>query len=376
MIDIVLRAFFDVISVFIPVKNKILFASFGGRNFDDSPRALFQEMRARNEFGDYEFVWAFREPEKWEIEGARRVKIDTPRFFYELLSSRIWISNSGIDRGLELHKKKHISVETWHGCPLKKICGEENRGGVLNENYLRPLDATTIRCAQSAYDRDIFSRVFNADPKCFLLTDLPRNDELTRCTDRDIAAIKSRLGVPAGKKLILYMPTYREYWIDQDSNIYMKSLINIEKWKNTLGSEYMLLVRAHYAVSKALQIENDDFCINVSDYPKVNELYEIADVLISDYSSAFFDYSILGRPMLCYASDYEEYNEQRGLYVDLQEVLPCPVDHDEDTLLDRLKTLDYAAFSDRTKRFSEIYTPCAGQATQSVVSEILKRASG
>ena len=67
-----------------------------------------------------------------DIPRGRKVKIDTLRFFYELLSSKIWISNTGLDRNIGLSKKKVISIETWRGCPFKKICSEENENSTQN----------------------------------------------------------------------------------------------------------------------------------------------------------------------------------------------------------------------------------------------------
>lgn len=368
-----LRTFFNILSIVIPKKKKIIFSSFGGRNFDDSPYALFKEMRCNKAFKDYEFLWAFVDTNKYNVTNIKKIKIDSIRFFYELLSSKIWISNTSIDRGIGLNKKGRIAVETWHGTPLKKIGGEENRGGVLNNNLLRKKDTSTIRCAQSDYDLNIFARVFNADKSCFLLSDLPRNDDLVCFEESDVERIKQKLGIKGKKQIILYMPTYREYWIDDNSDIYMKQLVDLNKWKNKLSKKYFLLIRAHYAVSKNLSFDDDAFCINVSDYPNVNDLYKIADILISDYSSAFIDYSILRRPMFCFAPDYDEYILQRGLYLDLQKVLPCPVDTVEETLLNRLLNFDYEDYSIKAEIFRNRFVPYAGHATEKVIDEIIKK---
>lgn len=370
---IALRFIVQFISLFVPKKKKVLITSYGGRKYDDSPYAIYQRMLLCPEFVDYDFVWAFVDPDAFDVGRARKVRIDSLKFFYELLSATVWISNSGIDRGIGLSRKNRVSVETWHGFTLKRICGEEARGNVLNENLLRKCDKKTIRCAQSEFDMKIFSRVFNADEQCFLLSDLPRNDELLDFSGDEVRKIKEELGLPEGKKVILYMPTYREYWIDDQSNIFMRSLIDINKWKDKLSDNYILLVRAHYAVSKALLIIDDDFCKDVSGYQNVNSLYKVADIFISDYSSAFVDFSILERPMLCYANDYEEYEKQRGLYFDLHDILPCPVDEDEDALISRILTLDYNEYSERTKEFHMKFSPLAGHATVAVVEEIIKQ---
>lgn len=371
----ILGALLNFIGIFVKKKNKIIFASYGGRKFDDSPYVLYKEICGRPEFNGFELIWAFVNPDAIDIPRGRKIKIDTPRFFYELLSSRIWISNTGADRDIGLSKKKVISVETWHGCPLKKICGEENENSAQNKVLnKKKKDALTIRCAQSEYDLEIFARVFNAEKSAFVLSDLPRNDELTgEISVERVVAIKEKLGLPQEKKVMLYMPTYREFCVDEHYDTYLAPPVDIKKWKARLQDEYILLIRAHYAVNKALNIVNDGFVVDVSTYPLINDLYIISDILISDYSSAYVDYSVLKRPMLCFAYDYDVYNTKRGLYLNLYDVLPCPIDTDEDALLDRIATLDYESYSKKTENFQKVYAPYAGNAAMRIVDAIVER---
>ena len=362
-----------IFGVFVRKRKKIVFTSYGGRKFDDSPYVLYKELCNRHEFDDFDMVWAFVDPDKVDIPRGRKIKIDTPRFFYELLSARIWISNTGIDRDVGLSKKKVISVETWHGCPLKKICGEENENSTQNKRLSKKTDHRTIRCAQSQYDLEIFARVFNADKATFMLSDLPRNDELCNVTEQQIQALKDKIGIPQDKKVLLYMPTYREYCIDKNYNTYLAPPMDLEKWKARLQDEYVLLIRAHYAVNNALNIKNDGFVYDVSSYPLINELYIVSDILISDYSSAYVDFSVLKRPMLCFAYDYDVYNAKRGLYLNLHDVLPCPIDAAEDELLERIESLDYEEYSKRADEFRMIYAPFAGKATETIVDALAER---
>lgn len=371
----VLRCFFNFISLFIPKTDTILFSSYGGRKLDDSPYELYKEIIRRKEFDKHEIVWAFVNPDQFEIPRGIKVKIDTPAFFKTLLKARIWISNTGIDRDIGISKRGHISVETWHGCPLKKICGEENTGSVSNNKLLkRKQDTTTIRCAQGEYDLEIYSRVFNSSRETFLMCDLPRNDILAKgISEEEQIQIKKNIGIIDNRKVVLYMPTFREYSLDKNNNICMAPPLNMEYWKEKLSEEYVLLIRAHYAVTKVMKIVNDGFTYDVSDYPSVNDLYFISDILISDYSSSYIDYSILQRPMLCYAYDLEEYTEKRGLYIDLAKELPCPIDKDESALIEHLENMDYMEYSEKSRLFHEKYSSHAGNATNAVINEIISR---
>ena len=360
----------------VPTKDRtMVFVSFGGRVFDDSPKAIYDEVCSRHEFDDWELIWTFVDPDSFDIPRGRKVRIDTPQFFWALLTAKVWVSNSGIDRGIGIHTKKSIiKVETWHAYPTKKVCGEENTmpfGG--GRRTSRRIDRDTIRCAQGEYDLEIFMRIFNAPSEAFLLCDLPRNDILLRYTLEDIARFRQKLHVPDGKKVILYMPTWREFQMDEHNETYLAPPMDLEKWKAELGREYVLLVRAHYAVMKDMDLRDDDFLRNMTHYPVLSELYAVADILISDYSSAFIDYSIGGGAMFCFAYDYEEYVEKRGLYMDWEEFLPCPIDRDEDTLIKHILEMDAEQCTMRTDQFRKKVAPHAGHASQCVVNEIQKR---
>lgn len=363
----------EFVGIFIKIQPKtIIFASFGGRKFDDSPKALYDEICKRKEFKDYRLVWAFINPNDFDISRGEKVKIDTLKFFKTLFQAKVWISNSGMDRGIEIKHKGVIKVETWHGTPLKKIGGEENQNSMGGKHRSkRNKDNTTIRCAQSEYDREIFMRIFDATKESILLSDLPRNDKLLKYTNREIINIKEKLNINPNKKIILYTPTYREYLINNKNETYIAPPIKLKKWREKLGDDYVLLIRTHYAVVSALNIKDNDFVIDVSKYPCLNDLYIISDMMISDYSSTYFDYSILDRPMYCFAYDLEEYEEKRGLYLNLESTLPCPINKTEDELLENILQSDKKEYSKKTQKFHKQFASYAGNASKIVVDKIL-----
>lgn len=367
-------------ALFLPIDEKrIVFASFGGRRCDDSPKALYDEICSNDFFDDWKLVWAFVEPDKINLPRGSKVRIDTLEFFKILLSSKVWISNSGMARGIDIHRKGIVEVETWHGTPLKKIGGEEHENSMAPDRaktIKKGLDSSTIRCAQSEYDRNIFARIFHADKDAILLCDLPRNDSLTKYSESEKQIIRTKLRLPLNKKVILYTPTYREYLVDSQNNTYIAPPINLEKWRRELSSEFVLLFRAHYSVRKSLDLKNDGFIIDATDYTNINDLYAISDLMISDYSSTYFDYSILDKPILCFAYDLTEYEEKRGLYLNLAESLPCPIDDNEDMIIRRIQNMDYEQSSAETRRFHLEFAPHSGNASKTIVEEIIKRCKG
>lgn len=111
----------NIISLFVKPKEKtVLFVSFGGRQYSDSPKAIFEWMRNDPRFKDWEFTWAFIKPNNYQIDGAKKVKIDSLSYFITAIKSRVWVTNSGIKRYLNFHGKNTLFINTWHGTPIKK----------------------------------------------------------------------------------------------------------------------------------------------------------------------------------------------------------------------------------------------------------------
>ncbi len=378
LMDMTFRAagfFLKALGTITPVKTKtMMFVSFSGRSYDDSPKALFEYIRQRPEFKDWTFYWSIVDPVHVQIPGAEVIRFGTVRYWRTLLSSRVWIGNGGIDKGINLTRKQNLVVNTWHGTPMKRIEGEENNNQVLKEyRTKRPVDHTTIRCCQSDFDKKIFARVFRADPDCFIMSGLPRNDCLLHYTNTDIRTVKAKLGIPEEKKVLLYMPTYREYLTNSRHETYLAPPMDLKKWEERLGMEYCLLMRAHYAVQASLGVHENHFVKDVSKYTPLSDLYAIADILISDYSSAFFDYAILGRPMRCFAYDLEQYESERGFYMEPEEELPCPVHKNEDELIESILHMDYKGDCEASKGFAAKYIPNEGHACEAVVEELIRK---
>lgn len=358
-------------------KKMMIFVSLGGRDFGDSPRAIYEKFILDNAYNDWIFVWAFSNPTKFDIPRGIIIKIDTLKYFNYLFRSKVWICNSDIDRCIGLKKKGVIRVETWHGSALKKGYGEENETAIggkkaqKNKNK-KPIDSSTIRCAQGPRDVEILSRLFHADPNCFV-KGLPRNDALVNYSMDSIIEIKKSLGLPLDKKIILYTPTFREYQWDKKRNLYFKPPLNLEKWQSFLGKEYVFLFRAHYAVLNSLDFKDNNFAKNVSSYPNINDLYLISDIMISDYSSTFIDFSILERPMMCFGYDYDEFNKKRGFFWDLSSVLPCAIDSSEDEIIKKILELNYEEASKKSLLFKKDFAPWVGRGTRNVIEEIERR---
>lgn len=236
---------------------------------------------------------------------------------------------------------------------------------------------TDIMLAQGKYEADIFSRVFSISSDRFAIIGLPRNDELIFGNNiANIKKIKRSMSIPDSKIVILYAPTFREYKKDDRRNCIMDLPLDIKKWKNFLGEKYIFLLRAHYEVVRIMNVQENSVVRDASDYQNLNELMLVSDILISDYSSIFFDYSILGRPMTPYCYDYDEYSKKRGVYLDIRKALCCHINN-EIELINEIKHIDIEKRSAISRIFCDKYIESAGEsaklATNLIYESIVKK---
>ena len=338
-------AFMKLWGVFIPTDKNLVVFSAHSRKYNDSPRTLYEYMLAHPEkYGQYKCVWALEDPDNVKVPGdAIKVKADTLLYFKYTLKAKYWITCVNIERSLHYKKKSCRYLNTWHGTPFKHV---GNDAGVRKDYDFGSVD---LFCYASDFEKEIYKRAFCVRDKALIPTGLPRNDELYRVTAEEVKSIKSRLGLPFDKKIILYAPTWRES-TDNGKTCAIKPPIDAVKWEDRLKEKYIVLFRMHAYTNKLLGLEFNDTLRDYSSYPNVNDLFKAADILISDYSASMADYAILERPILCFTYDYEEYRDERGLYVDYEKEMPSGILRTEDAVLEYIDKMDYQLECEKTKK--------------------------
>ena len=356
---VVMSFVFRVYGLFIKTdENLVLFVSFMGLNFNDSPKAIYDYMKSHPEYKRYRCIWAFEDPSKFP--DLETVKIDTPAYFKTALQAKYWITNTNIERGLHFKKKEQKYLNTWHGIALKYI-GNDVAG--RNDFNFGTVDHL---CVCGDYDERVYRTAFRAKECSYLRVGLPRNEELWNVSDAKKNQMRLKLGIPANKIVILYAPTWRES-TDGGKSYEIKPPIHFDAWKKELGEEYIVLFRAHHQTTKVLGVQYDEFVRDASSYPAVNDLMIASDMLITDYSAIAFDYSILCRPIFCYAYDYDTYLAERGTYFQIDEKYPNKSCRTEDELLKRIKGIDYELECSNTRRFRDEFIQYGIGATEACV---------
>jgi CDP-glycerol glycerophosphotransferase len=380
-----------------PVDDRtVTFEAFMGRGYNDSPKALYEAMLADPRFDDFTFVWAFRIPENFEdrpeLARAQIVAYRSPEHYAAYARSRHWVSNS-ITPGHVAPRGRQTLIQTWHGTPLKRLGCDLAEGGTVNakystreirERYALEGEKLTYLLSPSAFASQKFASAFCMTPQVaadkIVEEGYPRNDALFSLGEADVARIRERLGVPQGKKAVLYAPTWRDDQHVSGMGYTLALPVDFDRLQRDLGDEYVILFRAHYFIANEFDFERyAGFVIDVSGVDDINELYVASDMLVTDYSSVFFDYANLKRPIVFYMYDLEAYaHDLRGFYLDLDE-LPGPIVRTEDELVSALRAAHAPdeELAARYHRFNERFTYLDdGHASERVVDRVIAERTG
>ena len=332
-------------------KKLVVFCSFDGRDYSDNPKAVFECMKSDGRFEDYRFVWIFNEPEKYAfLEDSRTTLAKSGSEECDALVQQAgyWIFNFRAPDRYE-PREDQIYVQCWHGTPLKRLgyditCSGNamNSPEEIKEKYKSDAERFDYIVSCCGFVTDKVMSAWNLEElgrkEAILETGYPRNDRLALCREGETEEMKAKLGLPPDKKVILYAPTWRDDQHDAEAGYVYESPVDFGYLKEQLSGEYVILFRAHYLVANNFDFEAyKGFIYDVSAYDDVNDLYIAADLLITDYSSVFFDYALLERPMYFYMYDIDAYqNELRGFYIDTDD-LPGPVTRTEEELVTALR---------------------------------------
>jgi CDP-glycerol glycerophosphotransferase len=272
-------------------------------------------------------------------------------------------------------------LQTWHGTPLKRIgldIEPPRRPNTMA--YLERQGQDTPRwdllLSPNAFSTPIFRRAFAFDGE-IAETGYPRNDVLRHPgREAHAAEIRRSLGIPAGKRVVLYAPTWRDDAFQQGGRYRFELELDLDAVARELGRDHVVLLRTHFNVRDPLRESSVDAgLLDVTRYPDIADLYLISDVLITDYSSAMFDFAVTDRPMLFFTYDLENYRDQlRGFYFDFEAEAPGPLLRSTADVIDALRGIDQVARSHRSAYDAFTSRFCAlddGQAAARAVDRLL-----
>jgi CDP-glycerol glycerophosphotransferase len=370
------------------VDNKlILFEAYGGKSYACSPRAMYEEMIHSKKYKDYKFVWAFKEVDNHDIVSDERltvVRSESKEYYKYLAMSKYWIVNS-ILPDFVTKKKNQVYVQCWHGTPLKRLrCDIEVNGSVMNtvSEIKKKNDVDAKRfdyfLSPSKFASEKFISAFNlkklGKENIIVEKGYPRNDYLFKYTDKDVKRIKKEFGIPSNKKVIFYAPTFRDNQHSSSVGYTYNLNIDFDSLRDKFSKEYVILFRPHYYIANSFDFEKyEGFVYDASNYDDINGCYIISDILLTDYSSVFFDFANLKRPMLFYMYDLDEYKGKlRDFYLDLDE-LPGPIVEVQDDLEKEISKISnyYKKYKSKYDKFNKKYNYLDGNDCSKKVLEVV-----
>ncbi|HEY5832741.1 bifunctional glycosyltransferase/CDP-glycerol:glycerophosphate glycerophosphotransferase [Streptomyces sp.] len=364
-----------------PLRDAVLYDSYTGKQFSDSPRAVYEEFVRRGE--PLEHLWVVRDDQVELPEGAQTVRMWGREWFEAMARCRYIVTNAHLPHWIK-RREGQVIVQAWHGTPLKKIGHDIEDVQFANARYLDNVAeesrSWSFLVSPNRFSTPILKRAFAFDGE-LLEAGYPRNDLLYSPRAEEIAReVKERIGIPADRKVVLYAPTWRDDQFYGPGRYKLDLRLDLAKAREALGDRYALMIRRHPNVVDTVPGAGEGFVWDVSEYPEIAELFLAADALVTDYSSLMFDYANTGRPMLFFTYDLEHYRDQlRGFYFDFEREAPGPLIAGSDKLITALGDLDAVGerYRQAYKKFQEVFCDLDdGQAAVRVIERMRELAKG
>ena len=327
----------------------VFFESYAGKSCTDSPRAI----------SDYLASAGFDEPLYWSVADR---SVEVPSYAVPLLhGSAQWYEKLATTRRLVNNNNfpwyfrkspGQFYLQTWHGTPLKKIgLDAPQRALALSYRDLLQREAQDwdLLLAQNGFAAGILPPALGYTG-AVLTAGYPRNDALAGSPETG-ARVRALLGIPAEQRVVLYAPTWRDAVRDDAGRSDWVSHLDLDLASRSLGPGYTFLIRGHHNVAAQRRIAAASNAIDVTEYPEINDLYLASDALVTDYSSAMFDFAVLERPMYFLVPDLAGYQESRGLYLDFPATVPGGPLPDTAALVQALQQ-DTSRLRDRIREFA------------------------
>lgn len=377
-----IKSWISLISFFIirsfPLQNKVVATSFKGKKYGDNPQYIFEELHRI--CPNLCFYWLVDSSDKYDlpewitpIEYRRNF-----RTMFHIYTSKVIIDTH---RFLPWVKKRkgQLYIETWHGgLGIKKLEGDvpafrENKE--LMEAVRHTNELADVFISQSEHLSNIYRNAFGYCGPIWKVG-YPKNDLLLGDNKHIRSKVRNLLNVSEDYRLFLYAPSFRDYFYDNiDASVYDVDYKRLQTaLEKQFGGDWVILIRWHPLFAKQLQgaTSVNPYTIDVTSYPDMQELLIASDCVLSDYSSCIFDAALLDIPCFTFATDFEKYKEDRGVYYEMEE-LPFPYARSNDELIANIITFDKTSYLDKWDAFKKrtgLYE--TGHAAEDIATKIIE----
>lgn len=293
-----------------PLKDKIVFSNFNGQGYGDNPKYIADEILRQKL--PYDLVWITDNVKSSLPSEIREVNIHSTHCVYDLSTAKVIVCN--VKNGLPYIKRKgQYYIQTWHGgFPMKYI--EKECESYLDPDYVakskKDSKLTDLILSSCSSDTQIFKKSFWYDGE-ILEKGIPRNDLLFKDNTELVKELKCSLHIDSDSKIALYAPTFRD---NGDVDVYSLNTEELVKSLNGRNEgKWVVVVRLHPNVGRINKFSFSKNVVNGCNISDPQHLVVASDLLITDYSSMMYDFSIMKKPVFLYAPDLDDYKKGRGL---------------------------------------------------------------
>ena len=342
-----LRVTLKTLYIFPVKNNRILFSAYEGRAYTCNPKYICQAILENN---DKEVIWCLNDsnllPE--ELKDIKTVKFLSLKHLYYLLTSKVIVSNLGIEPFIP-KRKNQVFINTWHGGgAYKRVSSNLNVFSKAEKKYtaklrdFRKKDTDYFISSSNAFSK-VMIEDMHVSPEIMVPIGMPRNDILINHDHSLISKFRMEIAkeykLPLDALWVLYAPTFRGTYRNQ-SHI-ENQIINdrvIECFRNRFGKEVFILNRAHISKDGS-HMESGMKCRDLTKYQDMQELLLACDVLITDYSSSVWDFALTLKPGFLFVPDLKEYEQTIGFYTPFKD-WPFPYAENIDELCNLIETYE------------------------------------
>ena len=356
----------------LPLQNRVNFIAFSGRQYSDSPRRISELLHKVHP--EIQQVWAFVEPEKFrflEEKGIKVVKYKSLQYLYYVMTSKVYVDNAEFWSALRFRPGQMV-LETWHGGGAYKRVGGHRIDVNAREQHhaVEKMNKITLFLSSSkAFTKFVIRDAYQYRGEV-LECGLPRNDDLLNPDPATAEKTRKTLGISADKKVLLYAPTFRN---SHTLDLYDVDFARLKASLETrFGGEWVIVLRMHYYLADKAMAVGAPWLVNATDYPDMQELLLASDVLLTDYSSCMWDFSLMMKPCFLYARDIAAYQGERDFYTPI-ESWPFPLAADNDGLEKVIAEFDEAKYrADAARHHQELGSTESGTAAKQCAERIME----
>ena len=367
--------FFWGLCLILPVKrNRVVASNFYGRGYGDNPKYIVDKLLSHKEL---ELIWLVKgDKDKASLpEGVIACPVNSFKAIYYLATARVWVDNCR--KPFILRKRRgQFYMQTWHGFALKQI--ERDVADKLGKGYVKSAikdsKYTSLVISDSEFMTKIYAKSFWYSGEIATIGS-PRNDMILNRDESVRSKVFSSMSLPSDARIAVYAPTFRA---DNSLEAYDLDYMRLkDACERRFGEKFIVLVRLHPNImQKSTNLNFDGVnVVNASFYPDMQELLCAADVVISDYSSLMFDFALSLKPCFQFATDIDEYKNDRNFYFEIDN-LPFVLARSNDELESGILSFDEEKYrEDMTRFFDSVGMVRQGDSAEKCAQIIVEKCS-